>query len=123
MCIRDSNHLGVVHHVAGCSSGVEPIFAYVFIRNVMDNTEMIEVNPILREVLEERGLYSDELMKKIAAEGTIAHIEEIPEDIRRVFVCAHDVSPKYHCLMQAAFQRHTDDAVSKTCLLYTSRCV
>ena len=105
---------GTISIIAGCSSGVEPIFAYVFIRNVMDNTEMIEVNPILREVLEERGLYSDELMKKIAAEGTIAHIEEIPEDIRRVFVCAHDVSPKYHCLMQAAFQRHTDNAVSKT---------
>ena len=105
---------GTISIIAGSSSGVEPIFAYVFVRNVMDNTEMIEVNPILKEELEKRGLYSDELMKKIAAEGTINHILEIPEDIRRIFVCAHDVSPEYHCRMQAAFQKYTDNAVSKT---------
>ena len=100
--------------IGGCSSGVEPVFAYVYIRNIMDGTEMLEVNPVLREKLQERGLYSDALMRKIAKEGTIAHIAEIPEDIRRVFVCAHDVSPVYHTRMQAAFQRHTDNAVSKT---------
>ena len=105
---------GTLSIIAGCSSGVEPVFAYVFIRNVMDGTEMIEVNPVLREILEERGLYTDELMKKIAKEGSLAHISEIPEDIRRVFVCSHDVSPLYHVKMQAAFQRHTDNAVSKT---------
>ncbi|WP_066452634.1 vitamin B12-dependent ribonucleotide reductase [Anaerotruncus rubiinfantis] len=105
---------GTLSIIAGCSSGVEPVFAYVFIRNVMDGTEMIEVNPVLREMLEERGLYSDELMKKIAAEGTLAHIEEIPEDIKRVFVSSHDVSPLYHVKMQAAFQKYTDNAVSKT---------
>ena len=93
---------------------MEPVFAYVYIRNIMDGTEMLEVNPVLREKLQERGLYSDALMRKIAKEGTIAHIAEIPEDIRRVFVCAHDVSPVYHTRMQAAFQRHTDNAVSKT---------
>ena len=68
------------------SSGVEPIFGYVYIRNIMDGTEMIEVNPILREVLEERGLYSDELMKKIAKQGSLEGIEEIPEEIRRVYL-------------------------------------
>lgn len=105
---------GTLSIIAGVSSGVEPVFAYAFIRNVMDNTEMVEVNPILRDTLEKRGVYSEELMRKIAAEGTLAHIEEIPEDIRRVFVCSHDVSPEYHVKMQAGFQRHTDNAVSKT---------
>lgn len=105
---------GTLSILAGCSSGVEPVFAYVFIRNVMDGTEMIEVNPILKQVLIERGLYSEELMKRIAKEGTLAHIRELPEDIRRVFVCAHDVNPLYHIKMQAAFQKYTDNAVSKT---------
>lgn len=105
---------GTLSIIAGCSSGVEPVFAYVFIRNIMDETEMIEVNPVLRQILEERGLYSDELMRKIAKEGTLQHIEEIPPDIRRVFVCSHDISPLYHVKMQAAFQKYTDNAVSKT---------
>lgn len=105
---------GTLSIIAGCSSGVEPIFAYVFIRNVMDGTELIEVNPILKRVLEERGLYSDKLMKKIAEQGSLAHIPEIPDDIRRVFVCAHDISPEYHIRMQASFQNFTDNAVSKT---------
>ena len=105
---------GTLSILAGCSSGVEPVFAYAYIRNVMDNTEMVETNPVLRAVLEERGIYTDELMRRVAAEGTLAHIVEIPEDIRRVFVCSHDISPLYHVKMQAAFQRHTDNAVSKT---------
>ncbi len=105
---------GTLSIIAGCSSGVEPVFGYVFIRNIMDGTEMIEVNPILKEELTRRGLYSDELMKRIAKEGTIAHMEELPEDLRRVFVSAHDISPEYHIRMQAAFQKGTDNAVSKT---------
>lgn len=105
---------GTLSIIAGCSSGVEPVFAYVFIRNIMDGTEMIEVNPILKAELESRGIYSDGLMKKIAAQGTLQHIPEIPDDMKRVFVCSHDVSPLYHVKMQAAFQRYTDNAVSKT---------
>jgi ribonucleoside-diphosphate reductase alpha chain len=105
---------GTLSMLGGCSSGVEPVFAYVYIRNIMDGTELLEVNPVLKDLLAARGLYSDALMRRIAKEGSIAHIEEIPEDIRRVFVCAHDVSPVYHTRMQAAFQRHTDNAVSKT---------
>lgn len=105
---------GTLSIIAGVSSGVEPVFAYVYIRSVMDRTEMIEVNPVLKRVLEERGLYSDELMHRIAEEGTIAHFDEIPAEIRRVFVSAHDISPLYHTKMQAAFQNHTDNAVSKT---------
>ncbi len=105
---------GTLSILAGCSSGVEPVFAFVYIRNVMDNTEMIEVNPILRKTLEDRGLYTEKLMRKIAEAGSLAHIEEIPEDIKRVFVSSHDISPIHHIQMQAAFQRHTDNAVSKT---------
>lgn len=75
---------------------------------------MTEVSPILADVLKERGLYTEELLQKIAEQGTLAHIEEIPEDIRRVFVSAHDISPEYHIRMQAAFQQHIDNAVSKT---------
>ncbi len=105
---------GTLSILAGCSSGVEPVFAFAYIRNVMDGTEMIEVNPVLKEVLTERGLYSDELMKKVIEAGSLQHIDEIPDDIKRVFVCSHDISPLYHVKMQAAFQQHTDNAVSKT---------
>ncbi len=105
---------GTLSIIANCSSGVEPIFAYVYIREIMDRTRMIEVNPILKELLIERNLYSDDLMRKISEAGSLAHIEEIPADIRRVFVCAHDISPIDHIEMQAAFQKYTDNAVSKT---------
>lgn len=105
---------GTLSILAGVSSGVEPVFAYAFVRNVMDNTELIEVNPVLREALQSRGIYTEELMRKISEEGTLAHLSEIPEDIKRVFVCAHDISPEAHIRMQAAFQEETDNAVSKT---------
>ena len=105
---------GTLSIIGGCSSGVEPVFAYAFIRNIMDGTEMIEVNPVLTAKLKELGLYSDRLLRKIAAEGTVAHCEEIPEEVRRVFVCSHDIKPVDHIKMQAAFQHHTDNAVSKT---------
>lgn len=105
---------GTLSIIAGVSSGVEPVFAYAYIRNVMDNTQMVESNPILLDVLKKRGLHSTELMLKLSKEGTVAHISEIPQDIRDVFVCSHDISPEYHIKMQAAFQRKTDNAVSKT---------
>ena len=105
---------GTLSIIGGCSSGVEPVFAFAFIRNVMDGTELVEVNPVLEEKLKALNLYTPELMKKIASEGTVQHCKEIPEDVRRVFVCAHDIKPEYHVKMQAAFQRHTDNAVSKT---------
>ena len=105
---------GTLSIIAGCSSGVEPVFGYVYIRNVMDGTQMVEVNPLLMEKLRALGLDSEEMFQRIAAEGTIAHIAEIPEEVRKVFVCAHDISPEAHVRMQAAFQRYTDNAVSKT---------
>lgn len=105
---------GTLSILAACSSGIEPVFAYAFIRNIMDSDELVEANPVLRSVLEQRGLYSENLMQRISHEGTLAHLDEIPEDIRQVFVCSHDISPEYHIRMQAAFQQHTDNAVSKT---------
>ncbi len=105
---------GTLSIIAGCSSGVEPVFAYVYIRNVMDSTQLTEVNPILQEKLASLGALSGDLAARIREEGTVAHCMDLPEDVRRVFVCAHDIAPAYHARMQAAFQRHTDNAVSKT---------
>ena len=105
---------GTLSIIAGCSSGVEPLFAVAFIRNVMDNDELVEVNPIFEDIARREGFYSEELMKKIAEEGTVQGIEEIPEKWRRIFVTAHDITPEWHIRIQAAFQKYTDNAVSKT---------
>jgi ribonucleoside-diphosphate reductase alpha chain len=105
---------GTISIIAGCSSGIEPLFAISYIRTVMDKTRMIEVNPIFERVARARGFYSKELMEKIAKTNSIAEYSEIPEDVRRVFVTTHDISPEWHVRMQAAFQKHTDNAVSKT---------
>lgn len=105
---------GTLSIIANVSSGVEPVFAYAYIRNVMDNTHLIETNHILQERLEAAGLYNEDLMHEIVEKGSLAHVDGIPEDIKRVFVCAHDISPIWHVKMQAAFQEHTDNAVSKT---------
>lgn len=105
---------GTLSIIAECSSGIEPLFALSFIRNVMDNDELIEVNPYFEAVAREQGFYSKELMDEIAQKGSIQTIDEIPEDIRNVFVTAHDISPEWHIRMQAAFQKYTDNAVSKT---------
>lgn len=106
---------GTISIIAGpCSSGIEPIFAICYYRNVMDNDKLVEVDSVFEEIAKERGFYSRELMEKIAEKGSIHDIEEIPQDIRKVFVTAHDVSPEWHIRMQAVFQKYTDNAVSKT---------
>ena len=105
---------GTISIIAGASSGVEPLFALSFVRNVMDNDELPQVDPYFAEVAKREGFYSDDLMRRIAREGTLEHIAEVPENIKRIFVTAHDITPQYHIRMQSAFQRHTDNAVSKT---------
>jgi ribonucleoside-diphosphate reductase alpha chain len=105
---------GTLSIIAGCSSGIEPLFALSFVRKVMDNDELMEVNPYFEHIAKEKGFYSRELMREIARKGSIADIETIPQDVRRVFATAHDVSPEWHVRMQAAFQKYTDNAVSKT---------
>ncbi|MBW1970868.1 MAG: ribonucleotide-diphosphate reductase subunit alpha, partial [Deltaproteobacteria bacterium] len=105
---------GTLSIIGDCSSGVEPLFALSFVRNVMDNDKLLEVNPHFEKVARENGFYNDEIMDQIANEGSLAHVETIPEDVKKVFVTAHDISPEWHIRMQAAFQKYTDNAVSKT---------
>ncbi len=105
---------GTISIIAGCSSGIEPLFAISFVRKVLDGEELLETHPMFRKVAQERGFYSEDLMKRIAQKGSIKDFSEIPEDVRRVFVVSHDVDPVWHIRIQAAFQKHTDNAVSKT---------
>ncbi len=106
---------GTISIIAGpCSSGIEPLFAISYYRNVMDNDKLVEVDPLFEEIARERGFYSRQLMEKIADSTSIQAMKEIPEDLRRIFVTAHDISPEWHVRMQAAFQKHVHNATSKT---------
>jgi ribonucleoside-diphosphate reductase alpha chain len=105
---------GTLSIIAGISSGIEPLFGLSFTRNVMEDDELIEVNPYFEMVARKRGFFSKDLMERVAEEGTLKGIEEIPTDVREVFVTAHDIGPEWHVKMQAAFQKYTDNAVSKT---------
>ena len=105
---------GTISMIAGASCGVEPLFALVFTRHIMDGTTLLEVNPIFEQAIKERGLYSQELMEKVSEHGTAHGVDEIPEELQKIFVTSHDITPAWHVKMQAAFQLHTDNAVSKT---------
>ncbi len=105
---------GTLSIIANCSSGVEPLFAVSYVRTVMDNDRLVEVNPIFEEFAVKRGFYSSELMALIADHGSVKGVDDVPEDIQALFVTAHDIAPEWHIRMQAAFQKHTDNAVSKT---------
>jgi ribonucleoside-diphosphate reductase alpha chain len=105
---------GTLSIIAGCSSGIEPLFALSFVRNVMEKDKLLEVHPYFEEIANDRRFYSRELMDEIAKRGSIKKIKQIPKDVRKIFVTAHDVSPDWHIRMQAAFQKYTDNAVSKT---------
>ncbi len=105
---------GTISIIAGCSSGIEPLFAISYIRNVMDDNELIEVNPLFEQVARREGFYSEELMKKIAERGGVQGLDEVPAKWQRIFVVSHDITPEWHLKMQASFQKYTDNAVSKT---------
>jgi ribonucleoside-diphosphate reductase alpha chain len=105
---------GTLSILASCSSGIEPLFAVSFVRNVMEGTKLLEVNPYFEKVAKERGFWSRELMERIADKGSLHGFDEIPQDVRELFVTAHDITPMEHISMQAAFQKHVDNAVSKT---------
>ena len=104
---------GTISLIASCSQSVEPHYALSYLRKTQQ-FEMLEVNPLFEEIAKEGGFYSEELLRKIARRGSVQHIEEIPKHIRDVFVTAMDLSPEDHVRMQAAFQKHVDNAISKT---------
>jgi ribonucleoside-diphosphate reductase alpha chain len=105
---------GTISIIAGASSGIEPIFALAFARHVLDGKELLEVNPLFEAVAKKEGFYSEGLMKEIAQNGHIQNLQEVPLRMRNLFATAHDISPEDHIRMQAAFQKYTDNAVSKT---------
>lgn len=110
---------GTISIIANCSGGIEPMFSLAFIRQVMKDTQgrptiMREVNYVFDQVSHDRGFYSDEMIDDIVEKGTLQYRDDIPEDVKRVFVTAHDISPFWHMKMQSAFQRHCDSSISKT---------
>ncbi|MBI5445578.1 MAG: TSCPD domain-containing protein [Deltaproteobacteria bacterium] len=105
---------GTLSILAGCSSGIEPLFSLAFVRRVLDGTELTEVNPVFEETAKRRGFHSEDLMSRIARGERLDAFPEVPADAREVFVTAHETTPEEHLRMQAAFQRHTNNAVSKT---------
>lgn len=105
---------GTISMIADCSSGVEPLFAIAYEKHVMDNEKMVEVHQDFVRIARERNFYSEPLMETVARQGNLKGIPGIPEDVARIFVTSHLISPEWHIRMQAAFQKHTDNAVSKT---------
>ena len=105
---------GSLSIIANCSSGIEPIFALSYVRHILEGEELVEVNPYFEQVAKDGGFYSPELMKDLALGKKLRDIEGVPEDVKRIFVTAHDITPEWHVKMQAAFQRFCDSAVSKT---------
>ncbi len=105
---------GSLSIIANCSSGIEPLFALSYVRHILEGEEFVEVNPYFEEAAQTRGFYSSDLMKQLAEGKRLKDVEEVPEEIKGLFVTAHDISPEWHVRMQAAFQKFTDSAVSKT---------
>jgi len=105
---------GTISMIAGCSSGIEPLFAIVYEKNVLDGKRLLEVHPAFKRIAREEGFYSEELMKMVAETGSLNKIYGIPKRIRDIFVTSHDIEPRWHISLQAAFQKFTDNAVSKT---------
>jgi ribonucleoside-diphosphate reductase alpha chain len=110
---------GTISILAGCSGGIEPMFSLAFERQIMRDSDgqptvMREVNEVFQRVASAAGYFSDELTEKILEEGSLAHIEGVPDEHKSLFVTAHDIAPEWHMRMQAAFQRHCDAAISKT---------
>ena len=106
---------GTLSIIAGCSSGIEPLFALSYIRNILDGALLVEINPYFEEAARKGGFYSEDLMKKLAEGSHLSDLNgDIPVDVKKVFVTAHEISPEWHVEMQSAFQKYTDNAVSKT---------
>jgi ribonucleoside-diphosphate reductase alpha chain len=104
---------GTISIIAGCSSGVEPLFAVAF-RHIVGDRHLTFANPQFAHIATARGFYNEALMAKVAAQGTVHSLPEVPADVQRIFVTAHQIAPEWHVRMQAAFQRHLDNGCSKT---------
>ncbi|MBD3319514.1 MAG: vitamin B12-dependent ribonucleotide reductase [Chitinivibrionales bacterium] len=104
---------GTLSMIASCSSGIEPVFAIVYEKNVLDQ-HLLDVHPAFEKIARDEGFYSEEFMKMVAESGSLNKIYGIPKRIRDIFVTAHDIEPRWHITIQAAFQKYTDNAVSKT---------
>jgi ribonucleoside-diphosphate reductase alpha chain len=105
---------GTISIIAGCSSGIEPLFAISFVRNVLSGTRLFEINPLFEAAIKKRRYFNREILAETAKRGTLADIKQVPKDIKRLFVTAFDVKPQEHIRIQSAFQQYTDNAVSKT---------
>jgi ribonucleoside-diphosphate reductase alpha chain len=105
---------GTISIIAGCSSGIEPLFALSYVRNVLSGAKLFETHRLFEREMRQRGLYSKELMAKAGKFGTIQNVEEVPAELRKIYVTAFDVPPSQHLKIQGAFQRYTDNSVSKT---------
>jgi ribonucleoside-diphosphate reductase alpha chain len=105
---------GTISIIADCSSGIEPVYSLVFVRQILNDSKLLQINPIFKQVAQNHGFYSKKLEKQIAKTGSIQKMPQIPPAIRRIFKSAYDISPQWHIRMQSAFQQHCDAAVSKT---------
>jgi len=107
---------GTISIIAGCSQGIEPLFAIAYVREVAESLgrSLVEVNSLFENIALKEEFYSDELIKEVSKKTSIQDVKEVPKQIRKLFVTAHDISADWHVRMQAAFQKYTDNAVSKT---------
>ncbi len=114
---------GTLSILAGCSSGIEPIYAMALERHVLDGARLFEVHPLFEEIARQRGFWTPDLVDRIAEAPSLAQVRAVPEDVQRLFITAHEVDPRWHVEVQAAFQKHVDNAVSKTVNLPTEATV
>jgi ribonucleoside-diphosphate reductase alpha chain len=105
---------GTLSMIAEISSGIEPVYAIVYTKHVLDGSELLYINKQFEKEVKEREIYSHELMRKVAKTGSIQKIKEIPADMKEIYVTSYDIEPDIQIRIQAAFQAHTDNAVSKT---------
>jgi len=105
---------GTISIIANCSSGIEPLFAVAYRRRVLEDQEFVEVHPLFKRLARDGGFWTEELGRKVVQSGTVQGLKEAPEDVRELFATAHEIPPRQHLRVQAAFQAHTDNAVSKT---------
>lgn len=105
---------GTLSIIAGCSSGIEPLFALSYMRTILEGEQLVEVNPYFEDIARREGFYTEDLMRELSTRGSVRGMEGVPDWVQRVFVTAHDITPEWHVRMQAAFQKSTNNAVSKT---------